>query len=244
MDVVILIHVAGGTVGLCSGAVAMIFRKGRPVHRKAGNIFFVSMLVLALSGSLIAMGLTGTGSDRGTVVIGLLTAYLVTTAWGAARRRVGGTGRLELVALAVGVGCALAMFGFGLQAMNSPNGQVDSLPTPVFFAFGSIAALGAALDLNFILRRRAMRAQRIGRHLWRMCTALLIAAASFFLGQQDEFPAAWRGAPIWYLPPLLTLLSMIFWIVRVRFSKAFGRVAPGGGQPAEPDRAAGVAGAR
>jgi hypothetical protein len=60
-----------------------------------------------------------------------------------------------------------------------------------------------------------------------MSAALLIAASSFFLGQQDEFAGAWQGATIWYLPPLAVLLAMIFWILRVRFSKAFQAFAPG-----------------
>ena len=36
-------------------------------------------------------------------------------------------------------------------------------------------------------------AQRITRHLWQMCVALFIAAASFFLGQAKVFPASVRG---------------------------------------------------
>ena len=225
MNALMLIHIAGGTIGLCSGAGAMIFRKGGRAHKAAGNAFFLSMLTLALSGSLIALGVVTPGRDRGTVLIGILTAYLVTTSWVTARRRDGRSGRFELVAFAVAGGCALTLFSFGIQATNSPGGLVDSLPAPVFFVFGSVAALAAALDLNFMLRRQT-GVQRIGRHLWRMCAALLIAAASFFLGQQDEFPQAWRGAFVWYLPPLATLLAMIFWIVRARFSKAFRGFAP------------------
>jgi uncharacterized membrane protein len=227
MNALMLIHIAGGTTALSCGAAAMILRKGGRLHRKAGNVFFGAMLVLALSGSLMAMGLVTPGRDRGTAVIGILTAYLVTTAWGAARRRDGRTGGFELAALAVGAGCALAMLGTGIQAAASPEGKVDSLPAAVFFVFGGVAAMAAALDVNFILRRQAP-AQRIGRHLWRMCTALLIATTSFFLGQQDEFPKAWQGAFLWYLPPLATLLAMIFWILRVRFSKAFRALAPAG----------------
>ena len=56
--------------------------------------------------------------------------------------------------------------------------------------------------------------------------ALAIAAFSFFLGQQDEFPAAWRGLAIWFVPPLAVLAAMAFWLVRVRFTAAFGRPAP------------------
>jgi hypothetical protein len=97
----------------------------------------------------------------------------------------------------------------------------------VHFPFAGLMILAAALDLNFILRRRISARQRIARHLWRMCAALLIAAFSFFLGQQKVMPEAIQGSPLLFLPPLATLGAMIFWILRVRFAKAWRRAAPG-----------------
>jgi hypothetical protein len=65
-----------------------------------------------------------------------------------------------------------------------------------------------------------------------MCTAMLIATTSFFQGQQDEFPEAWQGNAWWHAPSLAVLGAMIFWLIRVRFSKRYGRYAPG--HPARP----------
>jgi hypothetical protein len=56
-----------------------------------------------------------------------------------------------------------------------------------------------------------------------MTMALAIAASSFFLGQQDEFPAAIEGSPLLFLPPLAALLAMIYWIVRTRWPAFGGR---------------------
>ncbi len=39
-------------------------------------------------------------------------------------------------------------------------------------------------------------------------------------------PASMRGSPLLYLPPLAVLAAMIFWIFRVRYSKAFRWVRP------------------
>jgi hypothetical protein len=87
-------------------------------------------------------------------------------------------------------------------------------------------ALAAALDLNFILRGGVSGVQRIARHAWRMCAALLIAAFSFFLGQQKVMPELIQGSPLLFVPPLAVLTAMIFWLLRIRFSKAFKWVAP------------------
>jgi len=222
MNAFTLFHIAAGSTALLAGTAALTVRKGGRLHARAGTIFFVAMLAMAGTGSVMA----ALKPERGSAVIGLFTCYLVATSWLTARRRNGEAGVLERVGLIVALACCAAMLAFGLMASNAANGKLDGLPAAAHFPFVVVTALAAALDLNFILRGRLERRQRVARHLWRMCAALFIAAASFFLGQQDEFPAALRGLPIWFAPPFLTLAMMIFWILRVRFSAAFGRTAP------------------
>ena len=59
-----------------------------------------------------------------------------------------------------------------------------------------------------------------------MSTALLIAAFSFFLGQQDNMPEFIQGSPVLFVPPFAVLAAMLFWIFRVRFAKAWRRTPP------------------
>jgi hypothetical protein len=76
-----------------------------------------------------------------------------------------------------------------------------------------------------LLRSGVFGAQRIGRHLGRMCFALLIAAVSsaFFPGQVKLFPESVRAIKILYTPQLLLIAMLIFWLFRVRFGKAYQR---------------------
>jgi uncharacterized membrane protein len=227
---IMLVHIIGGSIALLSGAAALILRKGARWHARAGTAFFAAMLVLAGTGAVIA----ALKPERGTAVIGIFTCYLVTTAWSAARRRDGRPGRIDYAALAVALGCLSALLSFGVSGLSDPDGRVDSLPWQVHFVFGAVAALAVSLDLNFLLRGQLTGVQRIGRHLWRMSTAMLIATSSFFQGQQDEFPEAWQGAILWDALPLLVLAAMLFWIARVRFSAAFRKWPPRIATPAEP----------
>jgi hypothetical protein len=64
-------------------------------------------------------------------------------------------------------------------------------------------------------------AQRIVRHLWRMSFALFFATGSFFLGQQQVFPAFIRNANVLFIPALLPLVLMMFWVVRVAFARKY-----------------------
>jgi hypothetical protein len=82
-----------------------------------------------------------------------------------------------------------------------------------------LSALAGLSDIRAFLRRRLTPAQRISRHLWRMCFAFFIATGSFFLGQQDILPAAVRGSPILFLLGFAPFGVMVWWLVRIRFAK-------------------------
>ena len=230
MHPLIPIHVAAGTLALLAGPAALALRKGSPLHAKAGTAFLGSMLVMAGTGSVIAL----TMPERGTATIGLLTCYLVATSWMSARRRDAAAGAFELGALLVALSCAAAFLAIALAGFAEPDGKLDKLPAAVHFPFLALALLAAALDLTFLLRRTLAPAQRIARHLWRMSTALLIAAFSFFLGQQANMPEFIQGSPLLFVPPVAVLAAMVFWIFRVRFAKAYRRTPPRRAAPEAP----------
>jgi uncharacterized membrane protein len=213
------LHIAAGTLALVAGFAALAIRKGSPIHARAGTIFFASMLVMTLSGAVIA----AVRAEPGTGVIGLFTAYLVATGWAAAHRRDGQARGLERAGLAAALACVALFATLAILSTLSPTGKIDSLPAPIHYIYGALAALAAWYDLAFIRRGRLTGAQRLARHVWRISTALLIAALSFFLGQQDEFPKWMQGSPVFFLPPLSVLAVMLFWLVRLRFGKRFGR---------------------
>ena len=96
----------------------------------------------------------------------------------------------------------------------------------MFFFLGSVAVLAAAGDIRMLARGGVFGAKRVVRHLWRMCFSFFIATGSFFLGQQQVFPAAWRGSVVLFVPALLPLVLLIFWLFRVWFTNR-GRAAFG-----------------
>jgi hypothetical protein len=89
------------------------------------------------------------------------------------------------------------------------------------FFFGAILLLAIAGDIRMLARGGISGRRRITRHLWRMCYGLFIATGSFFLGQQQVFPAFLRGSMFLTVPALLPLPLLIYWFLRVRFSKAY-----------------------
>jgi hypothetical protein len=220
-ELVLIAHITGGGVGLLSGAVALLSRKGARLHRTTGNVFFVAMLIMSAIGGSVAPLLP----QRSSVVPAILTFYLVATGWMTVRRKEGGIGLFELGALLVALGAAATGVMFGLQAVNSPTGLLDGQDPSTYYVFAAIVAFAAAMDVGVIWRGGVSGAQRIARHVWRMCVALLIAAISFFLGQQQVFPASLRDSPILFAPEIAILGLMIFWLLRVRLTGRFEKNA-------------------
>lgn len=206
----VLLHIIGGLIGLTSGAVALSAPKGASLHRKSGLIFVYSMLLLSLSGAVMA-ALTG---ERISVIAGLLTFYLVITALITVRRRPDGFDWMGAGAMVFAWIIGLLSITFSIQDLSDPNGIA-----PIGFIFGAVALLASLGDARNLQARSIPWSQRIARHLWRMCFALWIAAASFFLGQADEFPEQLRIMPLLCTPVLLVLILMFYWLVRVLFTR-------------------------
>jgi hypothetical protein len=84
---------------------------------------------------------------------------------------------------------------------------------------GTIALLAALGDARLMMGRVLQGADRIARHLWRMCLGMFIATGSFFLGQAKVFPESMRIFPLLAIPVVLVLALMFYWWVRVSFTK-------------------------
>ena len=218
MSPLIGFHILAGTIAMLAGAAAMVVRKGARWHRLTGDVFVVSMLGLSASGSLI-----GFARDQPlNGMMGVLTCYLVSTAWLTARRRDGNTRPIDWAVLIVPLAVAAGMTAYGLQAANSPTGSIDGFPAAGYFVFGFVALLLALGDVRMLLRGGVFGKHRIARHLLRMGLALFVAVASFFLGQQQVIPAELHNPFVLYGPVLLVVISTIYWMIRVRLSKHMG----------------------
>ena len=219
------IHIIAGGLGLLSGFVALFAAKGARLHRRSGMLFVYAMLTMALLGATIAA--SWRVAWEGNVPIGLLTAYLVATALTTVRPHPTRSHQLDLGLMLIALAICAALFTFGFMAMAAPKGTLHGFPSPPFFIFGSIALLALVGDVRLIRSGgvRVIRGTpRLVRHLWRMNTALLIAAFSFFIGQAKVVPKAIRIYPLLAVPPLVVFAAMMYWLWRVR-SKRSSRVA-------------------
>jgi hypothetical protein len=218
---ILVFHVSAGIIGILSGAAALSFRKGSSRHALAGKIFVIAMLGMAVGAVCLAV----MKHDYNNVGGGVLTFYLVGTAWLTARRRDGETRNYDWVALLIPLATGIDGWINGIEALQSSTGSKYGVPAGMHLFMGSVFLLAAAGDLRMLLRGGVFGGQRIVRHLWRMCFGFFIATGSFFLGQGDKvFPDWVLRTNVLFVPAVLPLILLIFWVLRVRFTNAYNRM--------------------
>jgi len=168
------------------------------------------------------------------VFISAFTAYLVATAWMTVRRKRGGTGLFEALALLVGIVlCApFAILSFQLATGMTPLFQ-SAVPFrgPVLIAiyvFTAVLVLAVIGDARTVLAGGLAGTARIERHLWRMCLGLSLAAGSAFTNGLARFlPGPYHVPPLFFLPQFLPVGLLLVWMIRMRVMglRAIGRGA-------------------
>jgi hypothetical protein len=211
------VHISAGVVGILSGTAAMSFRKGSPRHALAGKVFVIAMMTMSSSAVYLAL----TKHQMGNVLGGTFALYLVTTAWLTARRGDGETSLFDWGALLIPLLVGIGLWISGLQVVYGHARSTNGIPVGMHFFMGSVMLLAAAGDIRMLVRGGVFGAKRIVRHLWRMCFGLFVATGSFFLGQQQVFPAWLRKTNVLFVPALLPLVLLIFWLFRVWFTSTY-----------------------
>ena len=206
------LHIAGGMLGLLSGCAAMICHKGSPGHRISGNVFVISMTIMGACASCLAI----MKHQPNNFFAGLLTFYLVTTAWLTGRRGEQKPGALDWAALVLVVTLGGSLVTLSVLVTSGRAAKQPGVPIGMYFFLASIAGLAAAGDLRVLIRGGISGTARLARHLWRMCFGLFIATGSFFLGQQQVFPAVLRKQYLLFPLAILPLVLLIYWLVRIR----------------------------
>jgi uncharacterized membrane protein len=226
---ILAVHICGGTLGLASGAAALSFRKGSRWHVTAGKVFVVSMLTMAAGATFLAIQ----KHEAGNIVGGIFTFYLILTAWWTARHTNGGASKFGWVMLLIPLAVGVLNWLAGIEKISSSGPSKDGVPAGMNIFLGSVMLLAAAGDVRMLVQGGIAGSKRVARHLWRMCFGLFIATGSFFLGpanrplrflsalgfRQHVFQTLLRQEVLLFLA-VLPLLFLIFWLVRVHFTKA------------------------
>jgi hypothetical protein len=224
----LIVHATAGTIGLITGFFALAVAKGSRIHRVAGMAFVYAMITMGF----LATGIAAYEGNTSSLLGGLFAAYLIFTAMTTVRPLAD-----EPRGFGAGLGLFALVFGavnisMGVRVMGSPTGTNNGVPFGMYFFLGTIALLAGTGDLRMIRAGGVRGAQRIARHLWRMCFGLFIASGSFFLGQMRFFPKPLRIPALLMVPAVLPLVALLYWLWRVRLRRNLRGLATAASTPA------------
>ncbi|GLS28190.1 hypothetical protein [Marinibactrum halimedae] len=197
-----IIHSLAGLIGLFSGVAALIFIKGSYKHRYAGKVFGISMPLMCVSAVYIAYR----ENILDSLFVGLLTLYLVATAWITVVRKTQITGWFEFVAFiyVIVVGGAALFIELHDEGKDVPS-LYGMVVASLIFAIG---------DLRVLILGGLSGAQRLARHLWRMCFAFLFSALSFGFQLQKNIPSLDENIVLLGIAVLVCCITL-YWIIRI-----------------------------
>jgi uncharacterized membrane protein len=213
MQATLIVHILAGTLAVLLGFTALYAAKGGTLHRRSGVLFVYLMIAMATLGMVITI--VRGGAPVANIPAGLLTISLVVTALTTMRPEAGARW-LEIGAMLALLGVGLASLAFGAVAVAN-GGRLDGIPAFPLFMFGAVGLLAAAGDLRVLRSGPRRGAARLRRHLWRMCFALFVASLSF-TGQLPKrfIPKQYHYPLLFSLPTLAVLVTMLYWLWRVR----------------------------
>ena len=204
--IILVIHIAAGSVALLTAFVALVTAKGGVIHIRAGRVYAIGMTLIFLT----AIPLAILGASIFLLLIAVFSFYLVFAGWRFARNRSRRPQPVDWIAAAIMGLTGVGMWGYGVVLVLSGAGNWVTM-----VAFGFIAvALGVADGLFFNQgrpgKRRPAPHLRIQRHLTNMMAGTISTITAVMVVNVSMNPV-WVP---WLLPTVVITPLIIWWNVR------------------------------
>lgn len=200
--VLLVIHIIGGSIGLITGTINLVRKKGDKLHKNAGLFFLYGMLINGFAGILMTL----IHSNLFLFIIGIFSIYMAAT----------GQRYLSLKGLLKGekpkiidwiLSSVMLVFGFGfiiygaLLLLSSNNFGV------VLLVFGLISISMVYQDFQNYRGRSAIKNFWLLVHIQRMIGSYIAAATAFLVVNNTILP----GIVAWLLPTVILVPLILKW---------------------------------
>jgi uncharacterized membrane protein len=196
--ILITLHVAGGTTGLITGAVAASVKKGSKLHNSSGKLYFYGMLLASLAALIISW--LPNHHNLFLFAVGGFTLYMITSGY----RMIYLKRQLKTTDFPIGIldytittfAVVFGIFLIVLAILGFKNGNTFSIVPAVF---GSICINYARLDYGLLNGKKSLKAHWIANHITRMMGGL-VATYTAFLVVNVHIQQNWI---LWLLPTVI-----------------------------------------
>jgi uncharacterized membrane protein len=196
--ILISLHVAGGTTGLITGAVAASVKKGSKLHNGSGKLYFYGMLLASLAALIISW--LPDHHNLFLFAVGGFTLYMITSGY----RMIHLKRQLKTTAFPIGIidyaitlfAVVFGVFLIALAVIGLKNGNTFSIVPAVF---GGICINYARLDYGLLTGKKSLKTHWMANHITRMMGGL-VATYTAFLVVNVHIQQQWI---LWLLPTVI-----------------------------------------
>ena len=201
-NIFLVIHILTGSIGLFTGSINMIRKKGDKNHRLIGKIFLYSMLTTGFSSLIIAY----LHKDDFLFIVGVFTIYLAGTGQRYLGMKASTTGTIAQPIDWI-LSCSMLVFGLIFMAYGGYLLTSSNTFGIVLCVFGTISLRMVYQDYQNYTGKAIIKNFGLVTHLQRM-TATYIAATTAFMVVNNTFLPA---VVAWMLPTIALTPFIIIW---------------------------------
>ena len=203
--IILVIHIIAGSVGLFTGTINIIRKKGDKPHRLVGKFFFYSMIINAVAGFVMSI----LHNNLFLLIIAVFSFYMTTTgqrflflkrlAYGQKAKKIDWMLSLTMILFAL----FFIAYGFYLLT-NDINFGI------ILLVFGIISILMARKDINTYRGTIKVKNYWLLIHIQRMIGAYIAALTAFLVVNNNYLPPL----VAWLLPTVILTPLIFYWSIK------------------------------
>ena len=205
-NIILILHIIGGGVGLVTGTINLIRKKGDKNHKLVGKVFVYGMLTAGVS----SLTLSIMHPNYFLFIVGIFTIYLVATAnrylylkmLGHNQKPMLGDWAITICMLLVGV----LFVGLGIKHLLESNNFGI-----VFIVFGLLGLRFVRTDFNNYNGKTTAKNYWLLAHLQRMTGAYIASATAFLVVNAKYSPIQLPSVLFWLLPTIVLFPLIVSW---------------------------------
>ena len=200
-------HIVSGLIGLLSGLVILILKKGDSRHKTLGKVFLYAMMLSAIVGLV----LSHLRSSIFFFVIGVFTIYLVGTGSRYIYLKLKGNDTaspklLDWLLTILMLLSGLFMVFIGIKnIIGGNNGGI------ILTIFGGIGLSGVWQDLRYYRGLEKSKMFWLKVHISRMVGGFIAASTAFLVNNMSYLPDVIPGTLYWLFPTIILVPFTIRW---------------------------------
>jgi uncharacterized membrane protein len=196
--ILLIIHIASGSIALLSGTWVLVRAKGDQNHRRNGKRFHLAMLINGFSALIMSV----IHPNYLLFVIGIFSLYLAESG-----RRMIAQGKLSgtlMTKIISGIMMLTALIFVGDGMYKWVSGNNFGI---VLIVFGTIALFLVRQDIRIFSLSNPEYRQRVNAHIGKMTGSFISASTAFLVVNNTILP----GVIAWLLPTFLLVPMIIYW---------------------------------